>query len=244
MKMISHPSTDFSIILPTLYEAKNIPEIIYRIHQINFSNRKFEILIVDDNSQDGTEEIVSDLQKSYPALRLIIRQGKRGLSEAVIQGLNQVIYPIIVIMDADLSHPPEKIPDMLTALQMPQVDLVIGSRYVSGGSSDEAWPLMRRFCSRFAALFAKALIKAPVKDPLSGFLAFHKKTYLSGHPLQAIGWKIGLEIMVKCSCRHIVEVPIHFSERKNGMSKLNLRIVISYLKHIGHLVWFKLKFNE
>lgn len=102
---------------------------------------------------------------------------------------------------------------------------------------------MRRFCSRFAAFFAKALIKTSVKDPLSGFLVFHRDTYLQGYPLQAIGWKIGLEIMVKCFCYHIVEVPIHFSERKNGMSKLNLTVAISYLKHISHLIWFKVTVN-
>lgn len=230
---------NFSIILPTFREAKNIPELIYRIAKIDFGNKVYEAIIVDDNSHDGTAEMTLELAKHYPWLKLIVRQGKKGLSEAVMEGLAQAKYPLCVVMDADLSHPPEKIPDILAALSHQAVDFVIGSRYVAGGSCDEQWPIARQFVSHLAVFLARRLIAVPVKDPLSGFLAFRKQTYLSGN-IAPIGWKIGLEIMVKCHCTRILEIPIHFSRRVNGYSKLTLKTVFDYIKHIGSLAWFKL----
>lgn len=233
-------SKNFSIIVPTFHEAKNIPELVKRIAQIDFGSCAFEVILVDDDSQDGTEEIVQSLQPHYPWLRLIIRKEKKGLSESVLDGFRQARYAVWVIMDADLSHPPEKIPEMLTALAQPDVDIVIGSRYVAGGSSDEMWPMIRKALSRFAALVARILVAVPVKDPLSGFLALKKDIFNSGIKLEPIGWKIGLEIMVKCRCKHIREVPIHFAQRTHGMSKLSFKVVINYLQHVNRLMWFKI----
>lgn len=237
--MYTNENNNFSIIMPTFREAKNIPELIERISKVDFGSRAFEVILVDDNSQDGTKEIVDHLKIKYPWLRLIVRQDRKGLSESVMEGFTHAVYPICVVMDADLSHPCEKIPEMLTVLAKPDVDLVIGSRYIKGGSSDEGWPLMRKVVSRLAALFARVLIAVPVKDPLSGFLAIKKNTYMSGIKLEPIGWKIGLEMMVKCRCKNIQEVPIHFSERVHGTSKLNYRVVLDYIKHVKRLFWFK-----
>lgn len=228
-----------SIILPTFREGKNIPELIDRLANINFEGRLFEVILVDDNSQDGTVEIVRQLEKMYPWLRLMLRQGKKGLSESVMDGFRQARYSIFIVMDADLSHPPEKIPEMLAVLAMENVDLVIGSRYIDGGSSDIAWPIPRKMVSRIAALFARWLIGVPVRDPLSGFLAIRKNTYLSAKSIEPVGWKIGLEMMVKCHCKNIREVPIHFSERKYGQSKLSLQVMWDYIKHLRRLLWFK-----
>lgn len=234
-------SHDFSIIVPTFREAKNIPELIRRIAETPKRSCRYEVILMDDNSQDGTEEIVRALQKSYSWLRLIVRQEKKGLSESVLEGFTHAQYPMWVIMDADLSHPPEKIPEMLDILANPNVDMVIGSRYISGGSSDELWPTARKAVSRIAAWMARTLIAVPVNDPLSGFLALKKETYQRAtNKIQPIGWKIGLELMVKCGCKNIQEVPIHFAQRTQGISKLNMKVIANYMQHVYRLMWFKM----
>ena len=143
-------------------------------------------------------------------------------------------------MDADLSHPPEKIPLMLAILDQPNIDIVIGSRYVKGGSVDHKWPFIRKLTSRVAALLAKIVLINNVKDPLSGFLAVRKNTFVAGDPLTPIGWKIGLELMVKCRCKNIREIPIHFSQRRHGKSKLNFRISMDYLRHVMKLLRYRM----
>lgn len=233
-------NSDFSIVVPTYQEAKNIPELVKRIAGVDFGPRNFEVIFSDDNSQDGTEEVVRQLAQDYPWLRLIKRQGKKDLSQSVIDGVKEARYPTCITLDADLSHPPEKIPEMLTALENPGTDLVIGSRYVPGGSSDELWPFSRKLFSRSAAMLARVLVAAPAKDPLSGYLVFKREKFLSGPPLEPIGWKLGLEFIVKCRCKKIKEVPIHFSERLHGVSKVNVKVGINYIKHLGRLIWFKL----
>ena len=234
------PSTqDVSIIIPTYREAKNIPTLVKRFQQVDFANRHFEVLIVDDNSQDGIVDVVAEFAKFNPWLKLMIHQGKRSLSQSVMAGMSQASFPVIVVMDADLSHPPEKIPQMLDVLSEPGVDFVIGSRYVAGGNTDEKWPVSRKITSKIAALLAKALLTSKVSDPLSGFFAVRKSTCIAGDELQPVGWKIGLEVMVKCHCKNIREIPIHFSERLLGKSKLNTSVVASYLRHIVLLSKYK-----
>lgn len=232
-------TTGFSIIIPTYKEAKNIPELVRRIAAIDFKERPFEVLIVDDNSQDGTENIVAELSANYPWLKLIVRTTKRSLSYSVIEGFQRAHYPLLVTLDADLSHPPEKIPAMLSALLCSDTDLVIGSRYVTHGMIDEVWPWTRKFASWFAAMLARLVTGTAVKDPLSGFLAITKEKCFSGDTLRPIGWKIGLEIIVKCHCKKIIEIPIDFAERRHGYSKLNLKVIFSYLHHVSRLLLYK-----
>jgi dolichol-phosphate mannosyltransferase len=183
---------------------------------------------------------VKILQDRYPWLRLIVRLGQKSLSISAMEGFQNARYPVVLLMDADLSHPPEKIPEILACLADPRVDFAIGSRYVRGGSADEQWPVTRRFTSRFAALLAQLLISRRVKDPLSGFFALRKSALERCDRLKPIGWKIGLELMLKCRCQHIQEVPIHFSERVYGKSKFNFHVACEYLRHVGHLMIYKL----
>lgn len=237
--MANKPDTDFTIVIPTYCEANNIKALIERIAAIDFHDRQYEILVIDDNSQDGIVDIINELKLHYPWLRLIVRYQKPGLSESIVEGFIHASHAMIVIMDADLSHPPEKIPEMLSLLTDNEVDFVIGSRYVAGGSCDPRWSLRRKLTSRFAAFISRKLLSIKVKDPLSGFLAIRKKTLHAGDPLKPIGWKIGLEIMIKCRCKNIREVPIHFAQRNHGSSKLNLKTAIDYLKHVLSLCVYR-----
>jgi dolichol-phosphate mannosyltransferase len=238
--MTYNQNTGFSIIIPTFQEASNIPELVQRIASVNFNYREFEVLLIDDDSQDGIIDVVQQLSVNYPWLKLIVRREERNLSQSIMTGFQRARFPILVTMDADLSHPPEEIPAMLTLLEPPHIDMVIGSRYISGGSVDEKWPWIRKLTSYSAALIARVILFANVKDPLSGFLALRKSTLLAGQTLKPIGWKIGLEIIVKCRCKSIREIPIHFSQRHLGTSKLNLKISFAYLRHILRLISFKL----
>lgn len=230
----------FTIIIPTYHEAANIPELAKRIANVNFGERSFEVLLIDDNSEDGSLEIVKQLSLQYPWLKMIVRNQERDLSQSVIKGFESANHPILVTMDADLSHPPEKIPLMLAILDQPNIDIVIGSRYVKGGSVDQTWPFIRKLTSLAAAFIARIVLLSHVKDPLSGFLVVKKSTFTAGDTLTPIGWKIGLELMVKCHCKNIREIPIHFSQRRLGKSKLNFKISINYLRHILQLLRYKI----
>ena len=231
---------NFSIIVPTYKEAKNIPDLAARIASVDFGQRQFEVILADDNSQDGTVEVVKQLRKQYPWLKLLIRSKPKSLSHSILDGYEMACYPIVITLDADLSHPPEAIPAMMEILRDPDVDGVIGSRYVPGGSTDPSWPLMRVLTSKFAAFVAQVTLFTKIKDPLSGYMALRKSVLQRGAPLDPIGWKIGLEIIIKCRCKNMREIPIHFSQRRVGYSKLTFKISFDYLRHVAHLVWFRI----
>lgn len=240
--MNTNEEQNFSIIIPTYQEAQNIPELARRISLVDFGDKKFEVILVDDNSNDGIVNVVQELTHQYPWLKLIVRRDKKCLSQSIITGYKNARYPIMITMDADLSHPPEKIPAFLAAISDPKIDYVLGSRYIPGGSCDDIWPMTRKITSRAGAIIANLLIFTGnrIKDPLSGFSAIKRKTFLAADRLEPIGWKIGLEIMIKCHCKNIVEIPIHFSQRNKGYSKLNLKIALSYLLHVNKLFWYKI----
>jgi dolichol-phosphate mannosyltransferase len=129
---------------------------------------------------------------------------------------------------------------MLALLEDPGVDAVMGSRYVKDGSTDPSWPFFRVLSSKFAAFIAQVFLFTKIKDPLSGFMAIRKKTLQRAGKLNPIGWKIGLEIIIKCHCKNVREIPIHFSQRRHGSSKLTFKISLDYLRHVLHLMWFRI----
>lgn len=237
--MIPKSERNFTIVIPAYREVSNITELVTTISQVDFGDRHFEVLLIDDNSQDGTVEIVQQLSSKYEWLKLIVRSGSRDLSLSIIQGFQAARYHILVTMDADLSHPSKDIPKLLALLEQPDVDMVIGSRYIPGGSVDSQWPLLRRITSQTAASMARCLLPSDIRDPLSGFIAMRKTTFLACTTLKPIGWKIGLELMIKCRCKNIREIPIHFSQRRKGSSKLNLKISLDYVRHVLTLMYFK-----
>ncbi|MDW8261393.1 MAG: glycosyltransferase [Phycisphaerales bacterium] len=225
-----------SIVVPTLNEAENLPPLVRRIAAA-MAGRDYEVLIVDDNRQDNTRQVCSELARDYP-LRLIVRQHPRnGLGGAVLEGFSQAQGDIFVVMDADLQHPPEKLPELLAPLERGGADFVLGSRHVPGGSTGEKWGLFRRLNSWVATVLARPF-SGNARDPMSGFFALHRSTFQRAQRLMPLGYKIGLELMCKCQVRHVVEVPIHFAERAAGQSKLSLREQFRYLEHLSRLYDF------
>jgi dolichol-phosphate mannosyltransferase len=223
------------VIVPTFREALNIPLLIERLAALrNAHDLDLQLTIVDDNSRDGTVEATERL--NLPWVKLIVRTSERGLSSAVLEGMKHTDRGTIVVMDADLSHPPEAIPRMLSELADGS-DFAIGSRYVEGGGTDDNWGLFRWLNSRVATLMALPFTR--VKDPMSGFFALRRVTYANADFLNPIGYKIGLELLVKCRCSRVAEVPIAFSDRIHGESKLSVREQLHYLQHIRRLFLYK-----
>ncbi len=223
-----------SVIVPTYQEADSLGALLDRLSRVREGGLELEALIVDDDSRDGTEEVVRDL--SLPWVRLITRRGERGLSSAVLAGLRAASGDVLIVMDADLSHPPESIPDMLAALQS-GADFVVGSRYVAGGGTEDGWGVLRWVNSKVATIMARPFTS--VKDCMSGFIGFRRDTWLNAQDLDPVGYKIGLELIVKCRCTNVVEVPIHFSTRQYGQSKLTLKVQLEYLDHVLRLLRWK-----
>ena len=232
---VTMPTTIIDVVVPTYKEARNIPLLIERIDALRRSrDLRLHLTIVDDNSRDGTEEAIQQMNLAW--VSLIVRTTDRGLSSAVLEGLRRTSGDIIVVMDADLSHPPEAIAAMLDELDKGS-DFVVGSRYAEGGVTDDNWGMFRWLNSRIATLLARPFTS--IKDPMSGFFALRRLTYSKADFLNPIGYKIGLELLVKCRCNRITEVPIAFADRIHGESKLSVQEQLRYLQHIRRLFLYK-----
>lgn len=215
-----------TIMVPTLNEAENIDMLLERLLLVRqSSNLEFDVLFVDSASADGTADRVSAWFDRGP-VRLLRREVNVGLAGAVIAGAGATEARYILVMDADLSHPPEVIPDLLGPLLAGTHDMVIGSRYVAGGATPD-WPLSRRLSSRLATL--PALLFCKVKDPLAGFFAVERKRVVD-LPGRVPGFKIGLAILAEYGGNlRVKEIPFEFRDRDFGESKMNRRVVFEYL---------------
>jgi dolichol-phosphate mannosyltransferase len=226
---------NLSIIVPTYKEAESLPHLIDRVAKLREEQGiEIEMLIMDDDSRDGSLELVHARPETW--VRIVVRTSDRGLSAAVLEGLRHARGEYLACMDADLSHPPEALPGMLAKLRA-GADFVIGSRYVKGGTTSDDWGFLRWLNSRVATLLARPLTN--VRDPMSGFFAFRRSTFEAGREFNPIGYKIGLELIVKCGCERVVEIPIHFEDRRFGKSKLTLRQQVLYIQHLRRLYIFK-----
>ena len=228
-------SISVDIVIPAYQEAENIKPLVQRIAKVREQQAlDINVFIVDDNSEDGTEEAVADIALDW--VNLIVRKTERGLSSAVLAGMAEGNGSVVLVMDADLSHPAEAIPAMVAELQS-GADFVVGSRYIEGGSTDDNWGFYRWLNSQIATLLARPFVK--IKDPMSGFFAMPREQFNQAKGLNPIGYKIGLELIVKCACKKVVEVPIHFTDRVRGESKLTLTEQLKYIQHVRRLFLFK-----
>ncbi|MCH9704929.1 MAG: glycosyltransferase family 2 protein [Proteobacteria bacterium] len=232
-------SLQISIVVPTYGEEKNIPLLVERIDNVlTNTDYSYEIIISDDVSGDNTEQVCQELAQRFP-LRLLSRTENRGLSPAVIDGITIATGDAVIVMDADLSHPPEKIIDIAELLLKKEADFVVGSRYVKGGGLDESWPWWRWLNSIIATLPARWLV--PLADPMSGFFGLRRADMPAMEILSPIGYKIGLELLVKSGFRkeRVREVPILFRDRIHGESKMTLREQLNYLRHLRRLYHYR-----
>jgi len=222
-----------SVIIPTYNERDNLKELVERLCSA-LREVKYELVVVDDGSPDGTGELAEELAKKYGNIKVIHRPGKCGLASAVVDGISVAEGDVVAVMDADLQHPPEVLPQMVKEI-MNGADLVVASRYVKGGGV-EGWSRWRRLVSRVATLMARISIPRArrVRDPLSGFFAL-KKQVVEGLDLNPKGFKILLEIIAKGNFQRVVETPYRFQLRRKGKSKLKTSEYMNYIVHLNKL---------
>jgi dolichol-phosphate mannosyltransferase len=225
----------YSIIIPTYNESQNILRLIRSLEDCLPRNIPAEILVVDDNSPDGTGKIVEKYIKDSATLtRVIHRQDKRGLVSAILDGIANSKGQYLIVMDADFSHPPETVPDIVKELNRDPGCIVVASRYVEGGSI-RGWPFKRRLISSGAVRIARHGLKVyNVKDPMSGFFAV-PRLLMQNIRINSSGYKILLEILVKTRGIRVKEIPYTFVDRKSGKSKLDLKVVLDYTRAVWHL---------
>jgi dolichol-phosphate mannosyltransferase len=217
-----------TIVIPTYNEAENLPKLLTALFELPLSD--LNVLVVDDNSQDGTGQIADDFAAKFPdRISVMHRKGKLGLGSAYIQGFVQLLKgdsDAIGQMDADFSHQPEKIP--LLALALESSDIAVGSRYVPGGSLDEEWPFWRRWLSTFGNFYARTILQLPIRDTTGGFRLWRRET-LESMPLDRVrsnGYIFQVEMAYAANKLgfKFKEVPIYFAERRWGKSKMSFKI--------------------
>lgn len=230
-----------TVIIPTYNEAENIRKLIPILLELPLD--MLHVLIVDDNSADGTGQIADELSRqSAGRLSVMHRAGKQGLGTAYIQGFGKAIAEgaqAVGEMDADFSHPPEKLVEMIAGLE--GYDAVIGSRYVAGGSLDENWPLWRKGLSGFGNWYARTILGLKIRDVTGGFRLYRKET-IQNMPLERIrsnGYVFQVEMSYVASRLgyNFNEIPIHFADRRWGDSKMSFRIQIEAAMRVWWLHW-------
>jgi dolichol-phosphate mannosyltransferase len=224
-----HFPVELSIVVPTFNEKDNVEKLIEGV-ELALPNVKWEIIFIDDDSPDGTAEFVRTLAQSKPYVRCHQRIGRRGLSRAVIEGILSSSAPLIAVMDADLQHDETILPTMLDQIRNHHTDIVVGSRYCTGGSIG-GWNAQRTAISRLATILSRTLVTPQLTDPMSGFFMIRRATFhrivrrLSGE-----GYKILLDLIASApEPLRLVELPYTFRERTAGKSKVDSAVVWEYL---------------
>jgi dolichol-phosphate mannosyltransferase len=229
-----------TIVTPTYNEAENLPKLVSALFALPLD---LSVLVVDDNSPDGTGRVADELGKKYPGrLQVLHRPGKMGLRSAYLNGFQKVMAAgadAIVQMDADFSHDPSALPAMAELLKTH--DVVLGSRYVTGGSVDERWPIWRKTLSAFGNLYARTILGLPLHDVTTGYRMWKSET-LSQIPferIQSTGYVFLAEMAYLAHCLEfkIGESPIHFADRRWGKSKMSLKIQLEAAMRIWQVWW-------
>jgi dolichol-phosphate mannosyltransferase len=233
-----------ALVIPTLREAENIGGLLDHVRSVlDPLHTPYEILVVDDDSRDGTEEVVSAITLQDPRVRLLVRKGEKGLSGAVLYGWRHTDADVLGVMDADLQHPPEVLPKLLAAIQR-GADLALGSRYTPGGELG-GWNPVRKLLSS-AAVWATWPIQragARAKDPMSGFFMVRSHC-LKDVAFQAAGFKLLLDILVRARVQSVEEVPFAFGLRSRGESKANMKVGWDYALLLARLYAEKFGFRK
>jgi dolichol-phosphate mannosyltransferase len=225
----------FSLVVPTLNEAGNIDKLLTALTDaLRETPYEYEIVVVDDGSTDGTVERVRDWTKRDARVRLFSRTGERGLAGAVLYGWGQSRANLLGVIDADLQHPPELLPELLKRTE--HADIAIASRYARNQGT-KGWNPLRAAVSRLSTLAAAPLISKKnlqVTDPMSGFFVIRRRC-IEGLTFQTTGFKLLLEILVRGRIRTVGEVPYQFGLRRAGRSKASASVAFHYLHLLGRL---------
>jgi dolichol-phosphate mannosyltransferase len=224
-----------ALVIPTLCEADNIGGLLDHVRSVlDPVGISYEILVVDDDSQDGTGEVVSAIARKDARVHLLVRKGQRGLSGAVLYGWQNTDAGILGVMDADLQHPPELLPQLIAAIQAGS-DIAIGSRYTPGGELG-AWNPFRKLLSAAAVWVTWPIQRAGIraKDPMTGFFLV-RRSCIDGITFQRFGFKLLLEVLVRGRISSVAEVPFAFGSRYRGASKAGFRVGWDYARLLARL---------
>jgi dolichol-phosphate mannosyltransferase len=230
-----------TVIVPTYNEAENLPKLVSALFALPLP--ELHLLVVDDNSPDETGRIADELAASHPGrLSVMHRTGKLGLRTAYLEGFEKAFVAgaeAIGQMDADFSHAPQKLTEMVAALD--QADVVLGSRYVPGGSVDERWPLWRKTLSAFGNSYARTILGFPLRDVTTGYRLWRREA-LAGMPLERIDangyvFLVEMAYMAYCLGYKFAQVPIYFPDRRWGKSKMSLKIQIEAALRVWQVRW-------
>ena len=218
-----------SVIVPTFNERDNVTTLFRRL-ETTLKGIPFEVIFVDDDSPDGTCEVVRSLARADTRIRCIRRIGRRGLSGACIEGILASSAPCVAVIDADLQHDETQLPKMLALLQGGQFDLVVGSRYIEGGSAD-SFDKQRAGASQLATEVAKRVLRVKIADPMSGFFMIRRDRFEQLAPqLSTQGFKILLDIVATARGElRVKEIPFTFGSRLHGESKLDSMVALDFL---------------
>jgi dolichol-phosphate mannosyltransferase len=226
-----------TIVSPTLNESENVPRLVRELEQA-LTGIDYEIIIVDDDSPDGTWEVAQEVGRQNSRVQVIRRNGRRSLGWSVIDGFTAARGDVLACMDADLQHDPAILPRMLEQLDR-GCDLVVGSRYAPGGTVGQ-WGRIRRFESSLATKLAQWLLGIQIYDPMSGYFLLRRADFLAvRESLNGQGFKILLEIAANLPNAHICEIPYTFRNRLAGKTKLSRRVVLAFVSQLWRLAHLK-----
>lgn len=224
---------EIAVVVPTLNEAQNVERLIEKLSVV-LAGRGWEVVFVDDNSPDGTSDLVRRIGRASRHVRIVQRVGRRGLSSAVIEGILATAAPIVAVMDGDLQHSEDALPKLIAAIEQGDAEIAIGTRYVAGGGTGD-WDKGRVAMSRLATRAGQIALGTDVSDPMSGFFAVRRDAFERALPrLSAIGFKILLDILASSpTALQVAEVPYTFRSREAGESKIGARVIADYAELIA-----------
>ncbi len=247
----AQPARDLrlTVVIPTYNEAENLPAMARALFALPIPG--LQLLVVDDNSPDGTGAVADKLAAEVnsagarlPRLQVMHREGKGGLGTAYVAGMRRALddgADFVLQMDADFSHSPAYVPAMLGVMQATGADVVVGSRYVPGGSLDEGWGLGRRLLSSFANLYSRAILGLRIRDMTAGFKLWRREALLDLNleHVRSNGYSFQVEMAYLCERRgfRMIEIPIHFEDRRIGQSKLDIPVKIESAWRTWQIRW-------
>jgi len=220
---------ELAVILPTFKERENVPVVLEALSK-TLSGIEWEVVFVDDHSPDGTAELVREIALQDPRVRIIERIGRRGLSSACIEGMLATAAPYLAVMDADMQHDESILPKMLERIKREQLDIIVASRNIEGGSMGKFVP-SRVWLSQLGARISKLVCRCEVSDAMSGFFLMDRKYFqLVVGNLTGMGFKILVDLLASSPRPvRLGEIPYHFRDRKLGESKLDVNVELEYL---------------